>query len=272
MTPPVSTLTTGYAYLDEPRSRGHLVAMAHRGGARHPDVAGLENTHHAFSVAVGLGYRYLETDVHATRDGELMAFHDDRLERITDRAGRVDEQTAAEVSRALVGGQEPVPRLRDLLEAFPQARFNVDLKGPAAVDPMVDLVERMGLADRVCVGSFTESVIRRFRARCGRRVATSCGVLATTALVLPLGGHRLSPLARDRGAVFQVPHRRRGIRVVDAAFVRHAHQLGRQVHVWTVDERDEMDQLIDLGVDGLITDRTDVLREVLLARGLWEGP
>ena len=270
----MTTPRTGFPYLDAPRARGAVLAMAHRGGARHPDCVGFENTLRAFRSAVGLGYRYLETDVHATGDGQLLAFHDDRLDRVTDQVGLVLEHRYDALAAALVGSSEPIPRLADLLEELPGARFNVDLKAPGAVEPMVELVRRMQVQDRICVGSFSEPVLRRFRLLLGAdasRVATSTGVLAVGALAfLPLG-HRVARLLRDPGPVLQVPHVHRGIRVVDRALVRRAHADGRHVHVWTVDEPDEMEHLIDLGVDGLITDRTDVLKDVLVARGLWEG-
>lgn len=266
---------TGYPFLDEPIERGAVLALAHRGGGLHPDVVGLENTLEAFECAVGLGYRYLETDAHATSDGQLLAFHDVHLDRVTDQVGDLTQQSYAEVARALVGGREPIPRLADLLEAFPEARFNIDLKSAGAVEPMVELVLSMAVQDRVCVGSFTERIVRRFRARIRSAssvpVATSCGVVAATTLAFAPYSDRWLGLLRDTGAVFQVPHHFRGVRVVDAAFVRRAHASGRQVHVWTVDDADEMAELLDLGVDGLISDRTDVLRDVLLARGQWDA-
>lgn len=254
--------------------------MAHRGGALHPDALGLENTLAAFTSAVTLGYSYLETDVTATRDGQLLAFHDLDLDRVTDLTGRVADTTYAEVATARIGGTEPVPRLEDVLEAFPDARVNVDLKSAGTVEPMVELVQRLGAHDRVCVVSFEERVLRRFRrrmsARSSRPVATAAGVVTVVATrwadrwVSHLGGpHRL---LRDPGAAYQVPVRHRGVLVVDRGFVDRAHALGRQVHVWTIDDRAEMVRLLDLGVDGLITDRTDVLKEVLVARGQWWDP
>jgi glycerophosphoryl diester phosphodiesterase len=267
---------TGFAYLDEPHAKGAVLAMAHRGGALHPDVLGLENTMLAFRSAVGLGYRYLETDVHATKDGEVVAFHDAGLERVTGLPGRLPDLTYDEVAGALVGGREPIPRLVDLLEEFPAARFNVDLKSPEVVDPMIELVVRTGAQDRLCVGSFVERVLRRFRRRYAARssvaLATSCGIVAAGVHAFVPGGHRLQPLLRDAGLVYQAPVRfRERVPVVDRRFVERAHAIGRHVHVWTVDERAEMERLLDLGVDGLITDRTDVLREVLVERGQWEG-
>ena len=161
----MTTPHTGFRYLDEPRERGAVLALAHRGGALHPESVGFENTLRAFRSATALGYRYLETDVHATGDGQLLAFHDDRLDRVTDQVGLILEHRYDALAAALVGSSEPIPRLSDLVEELPGARFNVDLKAPGAVEPLVDLIRRMRLQDRICVGSFSEPVLRRFRAR-----------------------------------------------------------------------------------------------------------
>jgi glycerophosphoryl diester phosphodiesterase len=243
--------------------------MAHRGGALHPDLLGVENTLRAFRSAVDLGYRYLETDVQVTRDDVLVAFHDEDLGRVTDREGRLRDLPYAEVSRARVGGTEPVPALNDLLDHLPQGRFNIDLKTPAAVGPMIELIESRRLHDRVCIGSFDELTIRRFRRACSRPVATSCGILSTALLRLVPLGRRWPAALHGAGSAYQVPVGRYGIPITTAAFVRRAHASGAQVHVWTVDDRRQMEDLLDLGVDGIITDRTDVLREVLVDRGQW---
>jgi glycerophosphoryl diester phosphodiesterase len=269
----VSTPRTGFAYLDEPREQGAVLALAHRGGAPRPELVGLENTMKAFESAVGLGYRYLETDVHATSDREVVAFHDLDLMRLTGGPGRLGDLTWSEAATMLVGGTEAIPRLVDLLEAFPDARFNVDLKTASVVEPMVDLIVHGRLQDRLCIGAFNERVMRRFRrllATAGSPpVATSCGVAAATAVAFAPGGRHLLPLFGDPGVVLQVPPRHKGFRVIDRAFVRRAHAAGRQVHAWTINDRAEMEHLLDLDVDGIFTDRTDLLRDVLVDRGRW---
>jgi glycerophosphoryl diester phosphodiesterase len=266
---------TGFRFLDEPAERGRVLAFAHRGGALHPDVIGLENTLAAFRVAATLGFRYLETDVRATRDGVLLAFHDASLDRVTDHQGRLADHRYADVATARVGGREPIPRLVDLLEELPRARFNVDVKAREAVEPLAQLIRRTASHDRILVGSFNELVLRAFRALIkasgGPPVATSCGVATVSVAKFLPGGRHLQRLLRDPGGAYQVPVRHRGVRVVDQTFVDRSHASGRQVHVWTVDDPAEMEHLLDLGVDGLITDRPDVLRDVLRARGLWEG-
>jgi glycerophosphoryl diester phosphodiesterase len=267
----VSTPRTGFAFLDEPVEKGVPLAFAHRGGALHPDLIGLENTLEAFRCATDLGYRYLETDVQTTSDGVLMVFHDDVLDRTTDQVGPILSRTRADLEGVVVGGRALVPTLESALEEFPDARFNIDLKSAACVEPMVALVDRMQVHDRICVGSFEERVLRRFRSRSRGRVVTSCGVLTVGALRFAPFARHLAPLLRDSGKALQVPHVYRGITYTDRRFVERAHAGGRQVHVWTIDDRDEMEYLLDLGVDGIISDRTDVLREVLIERGLWEG-
>lgn len=270
---PMDRPVTGYPYLDavlEPP--GSVIAMAHRGGALHPDLHGLENTRHAFEHAVALGYRYLETDVHATSDGHLVAFHDEVLDRVTDRDGALGALAAADVALARIGGEHVVPSMAELLEELPHCRFNIDLKSPAAVGPLVELLDRTGAHDRVCIGSFSFGRLRHFRRLTRGRVATSAAPAEVAAfLMLPLP--RLARLVtRGHVAALQVPHRRGPLPVVTAGLVRRAHAAGAHVHVWTVDDPVEMEELLDLGVDGLITDRTDLLKDVLVRRGLWREP
>lgn len=243
--------------------------MAHRGGARHPANAGIENTAAAFRQAVELGYRYLETDVHATRTGDLLAFHDDHLDRVTDAVGEVARVAPEVIVAARIGGTQPIPRLADLLEEFPHTRLNIDIKSVGAVVPLADLITVTGSEDRVLVGSFSGARLNAFRSMTGGRVATSASpaeVAAYKALPVPALARLVT---RDRVAALQVPHRRGTITVVTRGLVRRAHAAGVHVHVWTVDEPEEMRELLDLGVDGLISDRTDVLRDVLEARGQW---
>ena len=163
---------TGRAYLDAVGPDG-VIAMAHRGGALHPELPGVENTLHAFEHAVALGYEYLETDVHVTRDGVLLAFHDEVLDRVTDSTGRLAELSAEEVSAARIREEYPVPTMAELLEAFPGCRFNIDLKSNGAGPVLAELVERTGSHDRICVGSFSQTRLDAFRRASRGRVATS---------------------------------------------------------------------------------------------------
>lgn len=248
---------------------GRVLAFAHRGGAYHPEIEGLENTLAAFRHAAGLGYDYLETDVHLTADGVLLAFHDEVLDRVTDQQGAVRDLTLADVRRARIGGREEVPTLVDLLDAFPQARFNIDIKSDDAVEPLAILVRERELWDRVLIGSFSRRRIRRFRALTDGRVPTAADPWQVVAWRLSPSARLARLLAGSGFAAFQVPHRRGRFVVVTPGLVRRAHAAGLQVHVWTIDDPAEMHALLDRGVDGLFTDRTDLLKDVLQGRGQW---
>ncbi|MFE9624341.1 glycerophosphodiester phosphodiesterase [Streptomyces sp. NPDC006527] len=248
-----------HPYLDHPGP----IPFAHRGGA----ADGLENTVAQFRRAVEAGYRYIETDVHATRDGKLVAFHDATLDRVTDGAGRIADLPWAEVRHARVGGEEPVPLFEELLETFPEVRWNVDVKAESALHPLLNLLGRAGAWDRVCVGSFSEARVTRAQRLAGPRLATSYGTRGVLGLRLRSWG---VPAALRRSAVAaQVPEAHRGVQVVDQRFVRAAHARGLQVHVWTVNEPDRVHRLLDLGVDGIMTDHIDMLRKVMEERDVW---
>jgi glycerophosphoryl diester phosphodiesterase len=258
---------TGHAYLDEPRG---VLAFAHRGGAFHPEIEGLENTLAAFRHAVDLGYRYLETDVHVTRDGVLMAFHDRALDRVTDGTGEVARLSRDEIRAARIGGRENVPTLGELFDAFPGVRFNIDIKARGAVRPLADFVAAREAWDRVLVGSFSPGRLEAFRSLTGGRVATGAHPREVAAYAGLPSGRLATALSRGGPAALQVPYRRGRVPITTAGLVRRAHAAGLHVHVWTIDDPAEMHALLDLGVDGLMTDRTDILRDVLVERGQWE--
>lgn len=253
-----------FAFLDAPTP----LAFAHRGG---PATA-MENTAGAFAHAVALGYRYLETDVRATADGVAVLLHDPTLERVAGRAAAVAELRWADLATVRVGGAAAVPRLEEMLAAWPEARFNLDVKADAAVAPTLAAVRRCAAEDRVLLASFSDARLARLRRLAGPRVASSLGRRAVARLRLA----SLSPLAAparprlpESAVAAQVPWRAGSLPVVDARFVQYAHRCGLQVHVWTVDEPAHMHELLDLGVDGIMTDHVEVLREVYLSRGCW---
>jgi glycerophosphoryl diester phosphodiesterase len=246
-------------YLDRPP-----LAFAHRGGA----ALGDENTAEAFARAVRMGYRYVETDVHATSDGVVVIFHDNTLDRMLGRPGRVRDVRWADLATLRVAGAAAVPRLDETFEAWPDIRFNIDIKDDPAVDPTVEVVRRTGVTDRVLLASFADRRLARVRSAFGGSVATSMGTREVARLWF---ASRLARAVRVPPSVVaaQVPVRHGRVRVVDRRFVHHAHRAGLQVHVWTIDEPDQMNHLLDLGVDGIMTDRIEVLRDVYTARGHW---
>ncbi|MGW6928696.1 glycerophosphodiester phosphodiesterase [Lentzea sp. NPDC054927] len=251
-----------HPYLAGPRPR----AFAHRGW-HVDDLTGMENSLSSFRRAVQEGYRYIETDVHATADGEVVVHHDHTLDRTTDSQGRVAELPWTEVRLARVGGREPIARLADVLEELPETFFNIDVKADSAVEPIIALLRKAKALQRVCLASFSDNRLARLRRQGGPELLTSMGPRSAGALWaagrIPLAGLAV------RGQVAQVPVSQGRLKVVDRKFVQAAHRRALEVHVWTIDDEADMRALLDLGVDGLVTDRPDVLREVLRSRNSW---
>lgn len=260
-----------FPFLDHPGP----IPFAHRGGS----AEGPENALATFEQAIKLGYRYLETDAHLSRDGVLVAMHDATLDRTTDRRGAIADMSWQEISAARLRNpdgslseQHPA-RLEELFTTWPDAMINVDAKTSRAVGPLVDVVRRLDAVDRTCLGSFSDARTADMRRRLGGSVCTVCGPIDVVKLRLGVAGKLLGAV---RGSCAQVPLRQTlvgplSVPVVDAAFLHTARERGVPVHVWTVDDADAMRQLLDLGVDGIMTDRPTVLKQVLEERGQWLG-
>ncbi|MHB1496563.1 MAG: glycerophosphodiester phosphodiesterase family protein [Acidimicrobiales bacterium] len=247
------------AFLDHPRP----LAFAHRGGGSEAT----ENSWAAFEHAVSLGYSYIETDVRATSDEVPVAFHDSRLERLTGSAGLLSDTTSKDLGHARLADGGSVPRLEDLLAAWPELRWNIDVKCPRATGPVIEALRRTNAGPRVLVTAFSARRVARLRQALGPAVATGASALGVAGLLLARRAHLAPTWARCSAA--QVPVNFRGQTVVDAGFVETCHSARVQVHVWTVDDPAEMARLLDLGVDGLMTDRPSALRELLISRGQW---
>jgi glycerophosphoryl diester phosphodiesterase len=251
------------------------LAFAHRGGSE----LWPENTMVAFQRAVQLGCRYLETDLRTTKDGVMVTIHDETLDRISDGSGPVHALTLAELKRldagyrfSLDGDQTfpfrgkgvTVPTLAEVTQAFPDICLNLDIKQkePPLVEALATFIEEQGAHDRILAGSFHDRILKEFRRRTDGRVATSAA--SREARLFWLASRlRLTRFLRPAYDALQVPARQGSLPVVDRRFVQAAHRLGIQVHVWTVDEREEMHRLLNLGVDGLMSDRPDLLLDVL---------
>jgi glycerophosphoryl diester phosphodiesterase len=242
--------------------------LAHRGFVP-PDSEGVvENSVAALAAGRAAGTPYLESDCHVTADGEVVLFHDADLRRVTGDPRPLADITARELEQIMAtrGG---LAILRDALDAFPDARFNLDVKADAAAIPAGHLIARH--SDRVLLTSFDDRRRRAALAAARERggdPATSAGstILARILLGLRTG---LTGLARRelRGVdALQVPERHRGIRIVTPRLIAGAHDASVEVHVWTVNEPGTMRALLDMGVDGIVTDRTDLALVVTAGR------
>ncbi|WP_084073008.1 glycerophosphodiester phosphodiesterase [Demequina sp. NBRC 110052] len=246
-------------------TEGAVAALAHRGFSRE----GLENSMRAFQAAVDLGFRFVETDAHGTADGVAVALHDAALDRTTDRQGLVADLPWSQVREARIGGVEPVPLLEDLLGTWPELRVNIDVKAVSGIEPIATAIERTGAHDRVCVASFSVARREATVARLSRPVATSAGTgEAAPFFAAGITGRGVGRTLRRVDAL-QIPARVQGARILTRAHVSAAHRAGKQVHVWTVNDPGEMERLIAMGVDGLVSDRADLLRATLERHGRW---
>ena len=253
--------------MSHPFLETHLpIAFAHRGGASDAP----ENTMPAFARAIELGYTYLETDVHSTRDGVLLAFHDDDLLRTCGVAGKISELDFSEVRNARVNGTEPIPLLQDIFDAWPQARINIDCKSDAALQPLIKALRPPDVLDKVCVGSFSDKRLSVLRDTFGPSLCSSLGPKQVALLRVRSWIGVVKPFEGALAA--QIPLKQGPITLTDKRLVDDAHSAGLQVHVWTIDEPDEMEHLLNLGVDGIMTDKPLVLKKILQNKGLWHSP
>jgi glycerophosphoryl diester phosphodiesterase len=240
------------------------IAFAHRGGTS----AAPENTLRAFEHAINLGYRYVETDVHASADGKLLAFHDNNLLRTCGENIDIASTDWSTLSNARIDGTDPIPLLEDLLGSWPDVRINIDCKADTALQPLLDTLRRTNSLDRVCIGSFSDKRLARIRAELGPDVCTSMGPGEVARLVLR--SHSRLPIPVSQHALCaQVPVKQGPIPVVTRATIATARALGIHVHVWTIDDPIEIGRLLDMGVDGVMTDDTVALKNVYQARNVW---
>lgn len=245
------------------------LGIAHRGSR----LLWPENTLTAFSGAAASGFAFFETDVRVTSDGVLVCFHDADLSRTTDGRGPISATHWEEVAHLDAGHRHRlnehfpfrglnvvVPRFEDLVRTFPHAGLVVDLKADASVEPLARAIEDLGAGGRVIVGSFSDARLSRFRSITGGAVATSAGPRETMRAIL---AGALGRLLDAQSQAFLVPVTWYGVPVITERFVAAVHSAGKVVHAWTVNRPQEMRNLLDLGVDGLITDRPDLLAPLL---------
>lgn len=246
------------------------IPMVHRGAPLGRDGVVVENTRAAFRRAYELGFRYFETDVRTTRDGVLVACHDHSLRRIAGERVRIAEVTWDELADTPVGA-EPLPRLVDLLDEYPDVSFNVDPKVDAAVRPLVTVLREREVLNRTCVASFGDRRLWWVRTALRGQVCTAAGPRELTKALAQAA--RGQPLSLSGVDVLQVPRwltrRSPALREWRADLVAAAQRVGIPVHVWTVNDGAEMERLLGRGVDGVMSDDTEVLASVFAAHG-WQ--
>ncbi len=249
---------------------GSIVVLAHRGGS------GLrpENTMMAFENAASLGVDGLELDIHQTKDGRIVVIHDPTIDRVSDGSGAIREMSLAELQSydagywwTADGGKTfpyrgkgaVVPTLEKVFITFPHLWINIDIKqhAPSIVEPFVEMVREFGMTNKVMVGSFSEQTVQAFRSQCPE--ALTAASLQETRRLYIMNKLMIGRFYNGHADALQIPEFYGRKRVVTRRFIKAAHQKGTAVHVWTVDEEEDMERLITFGVDGLITDYPDRL-------------
>ncbi len=246
-----------------PFFKGHnFYGFVHRGG----DEEKTENTLEAFQYSSDLGFVFMETDVQSTSDGKVVIFHDSDLKRVAGLNKRVSDFTFKEIKEVdlILGGK--IPSLEETLSSFPNLRFNIDIKVDSAVEETIRIVKNHHALNRVCLAAFSTNRLNRIRHLTGSDLCSSMGQAEVVKLLLSSYGFNFKA---SPGFCAQVPVSQFGIPIVTKKFIQKVHDLNKLVHVWTIDETEEMNRLIDLGVDGLMTDKPTVLKEALVARNLF---
>ena len=263
--------------------------FVHRGG----DEEKTENTLEAFQYSSDLGFVFMETDVQSTSDGKVVIFHDEDLKRIAGVDKKIKDLTFDEITNIelIKGGK--IPSLEETLSSFPNLRFNIDIKTNSAVKETINIIKSHQALPRVCLASFSNKRIRRIRKLSGSKVCTSMSQLeVANAICIAFAknwnsGIHLRRKIREEEAYFkskwkrsiipfngipdcaQVPVSQWGVPIVTQSFIKFMNLMGKFVHVWTIDEPEEMNRLINLGVDGLMTDKPSILKSTLVDRGLF---
>lgn len=239
-----------------------FLAFAHRGGNEFAP----ENSFRAFKSAVDIGYKYLETDVHLTKDGFLIAFHDDTLDRVTDKSGLIRDLTLSEVKKAKIAGTDEIPLLSELLNSFTDCFFNIDCKVDETVQPLINLINNKDFINRVCIGSFSQKRINFIRKSLGKEVKTSMGpaeVILSKFLSYTSLGYNF------KSSYTSIPIRRYGINLLEEKNIKYLKSNNQKVIAWTINDEDQMKMLINIGIDGIMTDNLTLLKKVLIEENLW---
>jgi len=239
------------------------MAFAHRGAS---DLS-TENTMKSFSLAYQLGFKNFELDVQASADGAVFVSHDDNLERILGERIFLSKLTHSEIKRLQSSYGYKIPTLQSVLEQFPDARLNIDAKSWKVVEPLCDVIKSTNCFDRICIGGFNDLRVLNLIQRLGPSVCYSLGPLGVIYCYI---GFMFKKQPKFRAGCIQIPESWLGFRLISKNFIEFVHQIGLMVHVWTVNDESKMRKLIEVGVDGIMTDNCVGLKKVMQEYNLWE--
>ena len=234
----------------------NFLPIAHRGG--NTDFA--ENTTAAFERAKELGYRCIELDVQLSRDGVVYVYHDSNFKRLLHLDKKFSDTSSREIDTFLINGKYKIPRLENIFKLFPDLTFNIDAKSWDVAEPLAEVIRTSHSLSRVHIASFSDRRVRYLSKLLNDKVKTVAGLSQVIKFVL---GFLTGIMFKFSADFIQVPESKFGINLVSARSIKYARMIGISIHVWTINEEEKMRSLIDLGVDGIMTDHCKKLKDVL---------
>ena len=238
-----------------------FIAFSHRGGS----LENNENTISAFQNSIELGYQYIETDVQSTKDDKLVIFHDNDLKRIANQNINIADINYDDLRNIKIFNNETIPLLKDTIEELKFIKFNIDPKSDRAAIILNSILKKRKDLDRFCIGSFFQHRVNLFRNSFLNKITTSMSKQE----VVKLFFNQYLHLFKQDTPCIQVPVSFKGIKIITKKLIDFIHIQNKKIHVWTIDDQTEMQRLIDLGVDGIMTDRPSILKDVLIKNNLW---
>lgn len=241
----------------------HFIGFAHRGA----NYLAPENTVEAFSLAVKLGFNYLETDVRASKDGIPFIMHDSNLLRMTGENFNINKLTSKDLATIKVKGESLIPKLQDIFEMFPEQNFNIDAKSKEVTEPLAEVIRKMNKFDHICIGSFSDRRIALTLKALNRHVCHSCGV-AGSLKYLFYSKMNKKPQRFTANCV-QLPLYYNNYKIITEELISFTQKMGMKLHVWTINNEQAMNDLIRIGVNGIMSDNCQLLKKVMTDNIVW---
>ena len=230
----------------------NFAAFAHRGGAN--DF--VENTLEAFEQSINLGFKYIEIDVRATKDNKLVIFHDPDLKRMLNLEIDISSINYDELSNYKINGVHKIPTFLETVSSWPNINFNIDPKSDKSAELLIGELKSVGNLDRFCVGSFDSTKLNKIRNAFDNKLCTSMG----TNEVINFYFLRFFGINSINTPCLQLPYYKNGFKIITAKLIRDAHKFNKKVHAWTIDDPKEISELLDMGIDGIMTDSPELLK------------
>lgn len=242
----------------------NIVPIAHRGAS----LLASENSFDSFRKALELGYRVIETDIHGSKDGTAYIFHDSTLERLTGENLKISDLKDVDIDSLRVNTSSIIPRLSNVFEEFPEGLFNLDAKTWESTMPIANTIKNMGCRSRVCIGSFNDKRIDAIIRELG---VETCHSMGTRNVIKFFFGAQLGIGQEFTAQCIQLPIKQFGISLITEKVLQYARKLGIKNHFWTINSPATMQRLIELNVDGIMTDDCLLLKKIMEKQNKWPG-